>query len=121
VGLTSAGRELLTALEAVSLEMPHPPGLAERFFAHLRAFAPQDWWGFTTLLEAVEAGTTRVELVELFQRAQPTWNESKNATNAAGYVARAREWGLVEPKQVDGRYALTPFGKHQLDEERGDA
>jgi len=121
VGLTSAGRELLAALEDVSLEMPHPPGLAERFFAHLRAHAPQDWWGFTTLLEAVEVGATRVELVEIFQQAQPTWNESKNATNVAGYVARAREWGLVEPKQVDGRYALTPFGKHQLDEERGDA
>jgi hypothetical protein len=121
VGLTSAGRELLTALEDVSLEMPHPPGLAERFFAHLRAHAPQDWWGFTTLLEAVEAGATRVELIDVFQQAQPTWNESKNATNVAGYVARAREWGLVEPKQVDGRYALTPFGKHQLDEERGDA
>jgi len=121
VGLTSAGRELLTALEDVSLEMPHPPTLAERFFAHLRAHAAKDWWGFTTLLEAVEAGATRIELIEVFQQAQPTWNESKNATNVAGYVARAREWGLVEPKQVDGRYALTPFGKHQLDEERRDA
>ncbi len=121
VGLTRTGRELLTALEDVSLEMPHPPDLAERFFAHLRAQAPQDWWGFTTLLEAVEAGATRVELIDVFQQAQPTWNESKNATNVAGYVARAREWGLVEPKQIDSRYALTPFGKHQLDEERRDA
>ena len=36
------------------------------------------------------------------------------STNAAGYIARAREWGLVEPKQSKSRYQLTPFGVEQL-------
>jgi hypothetical protein len=35
-----------------------------------------------------------------------------------GYVARGREWGLIEPKQVDGRYWLTDFGRQQLEEIR---
>jgi hypothetical protein len=121
IGLTSVGRELLATLEGLSLESPHPAALAQRFFAHLRAHAPRDWWGFTTLLETVEVGVTRVELVEAFQRAQPDWSDSVSATNAAGYVARAREWGLVEPRLVEGRYALTPFGKQLLDEKKGDA
>ena len=32
-----------------------------------------------------------------------------------GYVARAREWGLLEPRLHGGRYRLTEFGSERLD------
>jgi Arc/MetJ-type ribon-helix-helix transcriptional regulator len=121
IGLTSEGRDLLTTLDGLSLELPHPPVMALSFFVHLRTHAPMDWWGFATLLETVEVGVTRNELVQAFQVAQPDWSDNVSTTNAAGYVARAREWGLVEPRLVEGHYALTPFGKQLLHEEKGDA
>ena len=37
------------------------------------------------------------------------WSESVASSASQGYVARAREWGLVETKLVEGRYALTPL------------
>jgi hypothetical protein len=49
-----------------------------------------------------------------FARARPDWSKSVASTNAQGYVARGREWGLIESRQVQGRYALTPFGEEQL-------
>jgi hypothetical protein len=117
IGLTEEGRQLLNALDGLSLKMPHDRDHAECFFSHLRAHAPRDWWGFGVLLRAASGGITRAELIEAFGRAEPSWGDSTSETNAAGYVARAREWGLLEPKQVHGRYALTAFGEEQLQKE----
>ena len=38
-------------------------------------------------------------------------------TNCTGYVSRSREWGLVEPELVDGRYRLTQLGSTVAAEE----
>lgn len=119
VGLTEPGFALLRALDGLSVEVPHPPELASPFISHLRRYAPADWWGFQRVLSAVEPGIQRVDLVEQLKRARPEWSDAQAATNAAGYVARAREWGLIEPKQVGGRYRLTAFGRQVLAEEEG--
>ena len=62
-------------------------------------------------MEAVAEGPTRVELAGQFNQWRPDWSPALSNTNAAGFVARAREWGLLEPKLVDSRYALTEFGE----------
>jgi hypothetical protein len=113
-GLTTDGWRLLRELDGISLELPHPQALAWKFFDHLRRLSPGDWWGFRRTLEAVADDPTRPELVQAFQDARPDWSSNVAATNAQGYLARAREWGLVQPKQVVGRYALTDFGSEVL-------
>jgi hypothetical protein len=120
VGLTSEGWQLLRSLDGISLELPHAPELARTFLEHLRRHTPGDWWGFQAVLTAVTDEPNRVELVETFRRERPDWNANVAATNAQGYVARAREWGLVQPKQVAGRYGLTEFGAAYLTDASND-
>jgi hypothetical protein len=116
LGLTSEGWGLLRSIEGLSLEMPHAPEHARTFLRHLRDHAPADWWGFQTVLGAISEQPTRIELVDAFQRGRPDWTSSVTATNSQGYLARAREWGLVHPKQLSGRYGLTDFGEAYLAE-----
>lgn len=111
VGVTPGGYNLLEDLDGLSLRWPHEAEYAERFFAYLRAHAPWEWAGFEQLLEAVAESPTRVELAQHFKRWHPDWSDAMANTNAAGFVARSREWGLLESKLVDGRYALTEFGE----------
>jgi len=114
VGLRPEGLELLTQLSGLSLEQPHPREMARIFLAHLQRHAPADYWGFEYVLGIVAQKPTRAELVDAFQRERPDWRESVASTNAQGYVARGREWGLIAPKVVDGRYELTNFGRQVL-------
>jgi hypothetical protein len=116
VGLTPEGWRLLRSLDGISLELPHAPELTRTFLDHLRRYSSSDWWGFRAVVEAVADQPNRLELVDAFQRDRPDWSPNVAATNAQGYVARAREWGLVRPKQVAGRYALTEFGIEYLTE-----
>ena len=109
-GLTPQGYDLLDTLDGLTLDWPHEREHAERFITFIRSHAPSDWSGFAVLLEAAVERPNREELTERFQSSHPEWGAAKANTNAAGYVARAREWGLIEPKLVDGRYTLTEFG-----------
>jgi hypothetical protein len=116
VGLRREGRALLASLTGLTVAQPHPPEMARAFLAHLREHAPADYWGFEHILQTVADRPTRTELVDAFRQARPDWRESVAATNAQGYVARGREWGLIAPKVVEGRYELTDFG---LEVQRG--
>jgi hypothetical protein len=116
LGLTPEGWGLLRDLGSISAQLPHTPELARTFLGHVRRHSPGDWWGFRTVVATVADQPNRIELVETFQRERPDWSHNVAATNAQGYVARAREWGLVEPKQAGGRYALTEFGTDYLTE-----
>jgi hypothetical protein len=116
LGLTMRGWRLLRDLDGITLETPHSPELARTFLHHLREQSPGDWWGFSAVLSAVAAQPTRVELLEAFRGERPDWSSGIAATNAQGYIARAREWGLVQPKQLYGRYSLTDFVAQYLAE-----
>jgi len=120
VGLTDEGYRLLRELDGLSLELPHSPQLADRFFDHLQRLAPEDWWGFVQVLRSVAREPTREQMVADFRRERSMWKENQAATYAAGYLARAREWGLVATKQVKGRYALSDFGRAWADKIGGD-
>jgi hypothetical protein len=116
VGLTGEGWDLLEALSGVSLDMPHDPSHACVFLEHIRRYAPGDWRGFVRVLEAVGANPDRETLLAEFSEVSPGRTPATVSSIAQGYIARGREWGLIEPKQLDGRYWLTEFGHHQAQE-----
>lgn len=118
VALTENGYELLEKMEGISLRLPHPPEKAELFFEHLRRHAPEDWRVFEDLLGAVADEPDRTRLVSYFEDSRKEWTSTVASTNSQGYVGRAREWGLIEPKQVKGRYVLTGFGREVLEGRR---
>ncbi len=113
IGMTAAGYALLEQLDGISLRLPHEEHFAQRFFDFLAEHASADAAGFDHLLEVVPEGVTRTELAARFKDWKPDWSETVANTNAAAFVARAREWGLLEEKLIDGRYALTEFGERQ--------
>ncbi|AZG47182.1 ribbon-helix-helix domain-containing protein [Gordonia insulae] len=111
VGLTGAGWDLLRGIAGISVEEPHPYNAARVFFEHLANFAPEDWRGFTEIISAIgSGGASRQDVLAHVAQAWPSWTNNEVSTNAAGYIARAREWGLIEPKQTKSKYHLTPLG-----------
>jgi hypothetical protein len=111
VGLTEEGWELLQLLEGLSLELPHAEAAAGQFLDYLATHASADREGFDHVLEVVADGPDRATLVASFAERYPQWTPAVANTNASGYIARSREWGLVEPKLVEGRYWLSDRGR----------
>ena len=112
---TRAGLDLLDAVADISVAEPHPLPSARAFLAHLAEHAPADFAGFKSVLQGIgNGGSSRSELLTNLAASWPAWSDNELSTNAAGYVARAREWGLVQAKQVGGRYYLTDFGLEML-------
>lgn len=110
LGLTAEGAELLSSLSEISLDMPHYESQAEIFLEHLRNHAKADWHGFETILATCYSPVSRAELMKEFSDRNRDWGENLVATNTSGYIARAREWGLLEERTVNGQYQLTEFG-----------
>ena len=118
IGITAAGWQLLAAVNGLSVEEPHPPSLAAAFLAYLAEHAPADKRGFIEILKAIGPdGAMRQNVLDHARAQWPEWNDNEISTNAAAYIARAREWGLVEPKQSKSHYHLTPPGLDHLMED----
>ena len=110
IGITDVGWSLLNAVGGISVEEPHPAPAAVDFLEHLCLHSPFDHVGYMEIIRAIGIdGATRQEVLDHTAKVWPDWTENEISTNAAGYTARAREWGLVEPKQVKGKYHLTAF------------
>jgi hypothetical protein len=116
VGLTRQGWDLLEGLTGISLVSPHDRGLALAFFDHLSRYAPADWHGFEQLLRVVSQRPDRDTVVRSFTTLTPAASPATLSSLAQGYIGRGREWGLIEPRQVEGRYWLTDFGHEQAGE-----
>jgi hypothetical protein len=133
VGLSRAGIELLQGIAGISLNLPHSPEQAEAFFRHLATYSPGDSEGFRAVLTPIASNPTREELieetrdffVEASKRASgrgfgPQNPDRYTWTMAQGYLARAREWGLVDPSMARSErsksrvYALTGTGEEIL-------
>ena len=115
ISLTEAGWQLLAALRGLSVEEPHAPSSATVFLAYLKEQAPADERGFVEIMRAIGPdGATREDVLDHAATQWPEWTENEVSTNSAGYIARAREWGLIEPKQSKYHYHLTPLGVEQL-------
>lgn len=113
ISVSPHGWELLGIVDGLSPEPPHPQKVAEKFFGYLRHRSPSDWWGFETVLREVAHAPSRDALLARMEGARD-WSPSIAASALQGYIARCREWGLVEPKLISGCYRLTDFGKETL-------
>lgn len=97
----------LIGIDGFGTGLPHPPGACRRWFAHLAEISPEEEQVWRKLLKVVTQEPTRLELIAEF----PEWSGSQADTNSMGFISRSREWGLVEPNLIDGRYRLTPLGQ----------
>jgi hypothetical protein len=116
IGLTGGGRSLLDRLAGLSLELPHDQASAREFLAHVGEVAPGDKWGFYQVVTAVAEEPDREQLVTSIAGERSDWSPATSSSIAQGYVARAREWGLIEPRLQGGKYRLTEFGETWLRE-----
>lgn len=113
---TKAGYELLTALDGLTAFEPHDTALARIFLDYLERHAPDDWRLLFEVVEACEASPSRADLISLLLNQHSDWSETTASTMSSAYIARAREWGLLAPKQLSGKYVLTDFGVARLEE-----
>jgi hypothetical protein len=105
IGMTEQGRSLLQAIDGLSVREPHGIDHALVFLRHVASVAPKDWACFDELLRCVgNQGASRSEVIKHFRKVRPEWTENEAATNSAGYVARSKEWGLLQPKQSAAKY-----------------
>jgi hypothetical protein len=80
------------------------------FCEHLAQYASKELETWMTVLSIVAEGPDRAALVTRCH----WWSGSTADTNAMSYVARGREWGLVETGLTDGHYRLTELGQTQI-------
>lgn len=120
VGITPSGFEFLQKMDGLDARMPHEASYTGAFFAYIRENAPYDLWGFETICRLTHKKPSRGQLLDGFgaaaQRKGFTWTAHQVANYVSGYVSRAREWGLLAPKQIAGRYELTALGDAMLAE-----
>lgn len=114
VGMTEVGVRLLEDLVGLTVAQPHPPEMAQKFFDCLKLHAPVDWRGFITMMKSASQRHRRHEMIEVFANQWPAITALNAETHAAGFVARGREWGLVEKEMQDKCYVLTDFGESVL-------
>lgn len=114
VGMTEVGVRLLKDLVGLTVVQPHPPEMAQKFFDCLKLHTPVDWIGFITLMKSASQRHRRHEMVEVFANQWPDITATNAESHTAGYVARGREWGLVEMEMQDKCYVLTDFGESVL-------
>ena len=116
LGLTPQGHRLLVELDGLSVEEPHPRAASRAFLDYLAGEAPLD---FCVLLQVVAVvgpeGASRREVLDDIGERWPGWTANERSTNTAGYIARAREWGLLRPKQTAGKYQLSELGLQYLE------
>jgi hypothetical protein len=114
IALLDGAPDLFERLAGISAATPHKPEHASVFLDHVKRTNPADFRMLTFVLDVVARTPTRQSLVDDVSAVMTRESYASTdtaATYASGYIARAREWGLVEPKLIDGTYRLTAFGE----------
>ena len=114
IGMTEIGVRLLEDLVGLTVVQPHPPEMAQKFFDYLKLHSPVDWIGFINMMKSASQRHRRHEMIEVFANQWPAITATNAETHTAGFVARGREWGLVDMKMQDKCYVLTDFGESVL-------
>lgn len=104
---TQLGLDLLGRLEGLSLELPHSAEHASVFLEHLREHADEEFADFQKVLGVVAEEPNREDLVAALAQARLGGTKKLADVYAQAYVSRGREWGLIEPRLIAGRYRLT--------------
>ncbi|BBU24304.1 Uncharacterised protein [Mycobacterium xenopi] len=111
IGITGLGLELLEIVAGITIAEPHASDIARRFFTYLSRHSPGDWKGFAETLTVIgTSGANRQRILDHFASCWPSWTANEVSTNAMGYIARAREWGMIQPKQTHLKYYPTELG-----------
>lgn len=103
VGLAVLGDMVDRGLGTV---LPQPQPVFERWWQFLSEWAPAERAAWHKVLTVVAENPNRDELVSRFTE----WRGHTATTNTVGFISRSREWGLVPPQMVEGRYQLTDLG-----------
>lgn len=122
VAVTADGLSLLRDLEGLGCDPDQEVKAAwsQSFLAHLAHHAPADVQFMRLVLNLIlDGNSTRTELVEAAGDQHPDWSDAVLSTNVAGYVARAREWGLMAKKQERRRYVVYDGARDLLDHALG--
>lgn len=116
VALTDTGVHLLARLfeAGVGDGPPFSAAAWAAFRDHLQVHAPEELAVWTRVLAAAADEPDRPTLVARCD----WWSGGTADTNVMGYIARGREWGLVELGMRDGRYALTALGEQQANKNK---
>lgn len=106
---TDAGLRVLADMveRGLSSELPQPPAAFECWWNYTSKLAPVEHAAWLKVLRVIEGQPTRQALTHEF----PEWRGHTATTNTVGFVSRSREWGLIEPELVEGRYRLTSLGR----------
>lgn len=112
VAMTDQARECLQQLDGLTAAVPHDARHAQLFLSHIERYAQRDWETLrSVLLIALADAPNRSDLVSRLHTGNAGWSRSEASSYAAGYVARAREWGLLKPQLEEGRYMITSLGR----------
>jgi hypothetical protein len=117
VALADAAVHLLARLfeAGVGSGAPFSAAAWAAFRDHLQVHAPEELAVWGRVLAAAADQPDRSTLVARCD----WWSGGTADTNVMGYIARGREWGLVELGMRDGRYALTSLGEQQANAYKG--
>ncbi|MCY3634988.1 MAG: ribbon-helix-helix domain-containing protein [bacterium] len=115
IGLTPEGHRLLQQLQGLTALEPHEEQFAFPFLQHLSIHSNSDWAALQQVVQFIKEHNTDRATLTSHMEATFCWKGNQVETNTAGYVARAREWGLLQPKQNKGLYGITDFGNAVLE------
>jgi hypothetical protein len=120
---TSAAVRLAVGLEraGASCEYPHNADSWSAYEEFLAEANPLELQRMDTMLDVIATAEDRAGVFRGVARIDPQAQEtvSGSATLANGYIARLREWGLIEPARPKfGVKALTTRGLGELDNAR---
>lgn len=118
--LTDRGRDLLQRLEGLEPRRGRiRPDWRNAFLGHLAAFVPADFEFLDEVVGHIEAGkTTRMDLLQAVAANHSSWKDTVVKTNVAGFIARGREWNLVEPSQKERKYSVVSDAREALEAAR---
>lgn len=103
-GVTALGDMLEGGL---GTNLPQPQPVFERWWQHVTEWAPTERAAWLKVLHVISEAPSRNELLTRF----PEWPGHIATTNTVGFIARSREWGLMQPELLNGRYQLTDLGE----------
>jgi Arc/MetJ-type ribon-helix-helix transcriptional regulator len=91
----------------LGMTLPQNEAVFSCWWSYLGALSPQEQAAWRKVVTLIGQAPTRQELIAGF----PEWAGAIADTNTTGLVSRSREWGLVEPGLIEGRYRLTERGR----------
>jgi hypothetical protein len=111
VAMTLDGANVLAQLEGWAPTVSRRPADDARdvFLSHLFWRVPADFNLMQEIVDLISEGfSDRDTLIAEIGSRNAGWSSGVTTTNVAGFIGRARQWGLIERRQTNRRYQLSP-------------